>query len=207
MPCLGTRQLQRRPHTTCAQAGERAQRLASILLMLAFHLLLNGAPRFYLRYSTQLQTALRLLYYAFPLLRKPRGACLGVGGGKKQWWRQPASLHASALCMRVGHARWCMGLSLRQKQSPLPSAAGIQAVLNGEPTPGLAGALLDTLRVAWGAAPTPAASAAAAGLLLEQLGAALRYALPVHSTPESGRPLNPVKLCMFTSSSACLPRR
>lgn len=90
-----------------AQAWESAQRLASILVMLAFHLLLHAAPRFYLRHSTLLQVALRLLYYAFPLLRKPRGAWDRLGCISRERQQHAGARHARGLdacCTLRGHA-------------------------------------------------------------------------------------------------------
>lgn len=125
--------------------------------MLGFHLLLHAAPSFYLRHSTQLQVALRLAYYAFPLLRKPRGA-----------WGRKATEPLQACGSRqiaktrgvfiqlpttVGHAAGPEG-----HVCPL-LPAGIQSMLNREATPGSAGALLDILRVAWGAWHSPQAAA------------------------------------------------
>ena len=87
--------------TPTAQAWDRAQRVGGILLLIAFHLLLSLAPRFFMRRRTQLMAAQRLAYYAFPLLRQPAGglqvACSPCTGGKfaaheqgprrVSWWR------------------------------------------------------------------------------------------------------------------------
>ena len=126
--------------------------------MLGFHLLLHAAPSFYLRHSTQLQVALRLAYYAFPLLRQPRGAW----GRKATQHGTTSGLWQRADCKTLGvviqlpttvdHAAGPKG-----HVCPL-LPAGIQSMLNREATPGPAGALLDILRVAWGAWHSPQAA-------------------------------------------------
>lgn len=54
-------------------ASETAQRALSVLTVLSFYLLPTAAPRLYLRWRTQALLANRLVFFAFPLLRKPRG--------------------------------------------------------------------------------------------------------------------------------------
>ncbi|KAL4419555.1 hypothetical protein ABPG77_006886 [Micractinium sp. CCAP 211/92] len=54
-------------------ASETAQRALSVVAVLAFYLLPTVAPRLYLRWRTQALLANRLVFFAFPLLRKPRG--------------------------------------------------------------------------------------------------------------------------------------
>ena len=148
---------------SCAQAAERAQRLAGIWLMLGFCLLPALAPRAYLRWRPHFVTALRLVYWSFPLLRQPKGErAHGLLAAA------PVSLPTATRQFRFPHACHCPGApggDALPASPHLPAAsAGIQRVLEREPTAGAAGALLDALRVAWGACPRSLAP----GAVLEQ---------------------------------------
>lgn len=75
--CPALRWYTQLPSPPCAlalpQAAERAQRLASILLMVAAYVVPTAAPRAYMRWRAPLVVAQRLAYFAFPLLRQPKG--------------------------------------------------------------------------------------------------------------------------------------
>ena len=55
--------------------SERAQRLGSVAWLAAFPLLAALAPRFYLRHRTAALALQRVVFFLFPLLRRPRGEC------------------------------------------------------------------------------------------------------------------------------------
>lgn len=59
--------------------GERLQRVGSVLMVLTFYMVVRLAPAAYLRRRAAFLAAERLLFFAFPLLRQPRGECCGLG--------------------------------------------------------------------------------------------------------------------------------
>ncbi len=80
-------------------ASETAQRALSVVAVLAFYLLPTVAPRLYLRWRTQALLANRLVFFAFPLLRKPRG------GPRPQ--AQPACKYRCAGCRAMRASEGC----------------------------------------------------------------------------------------------------
>lgn len=82
--------------------GERLQRLSSIALMVAYWGLPSVAPAFYLRHRTALMLLQRLIYFAYPLLRQPKGEAGLVKVRRPCTCRLPLPPHRAAhpLCAR-----------------------------------------------------------------------------------------------------------
>jgi hypothetical protein len=119
--------------------SERFQRLLSIGTAVVPVLLPLYLPLPYLRWRSEVFLVYRLIFFAYPLLRKPAGA------------RLPNCSRVQACALLAATGRALLPPAAPPARGSL-SPTGIQRVLDAPPQPGLRGLLKDLWKVIWGKA-------------------------------------------------------